>query len=167
MRKTMLCLALVAPLVCTPSFAAINTFVANLYGANEVGPGDPDGYGVATVSIDTVGLTVSWAILALGVDMPLTGSHIHAAPAGVNGPVIVDFSGTLAGSGLSDPDLASITPGNAPNFYVNIHNSSYPAGAIRGQLQFVGTTLPVPEPGTYAMMLAGLGVLGFLAKRRG
>jgi len=167
MRKSMLCLALAAPLLCAPSFAAINTFSASLYGANEVGAGDPDGFGVATVSIDTVGLTVSWAILAIGVDMPLTGSHIHAGPAGVNGPVIVNFSGSLAGSGLADPDLASITPANAANFYVNIHNDDFEGGAIRGQLQFVGTTLPVPEPGTWAMMMAGLGVLGLMAKRRG
>jgi hypothetical protein len=30
----------------------------------------------------------------------------------------------------------------------------------------VSTTNPVPEPGTYAMLLAGLGVLGFVAHRR-
>ena len=29
-----------------------------------------------------------------------------------------------------------------------------------------GTLAPVPEPETYAMMLAGLGMLGFMARRR-
>lgn len=27
-------------------------------------------------------------------------------------------------------------------------------------------TPPIPEPGTYALMIAGLGVMGFVAKRR-
>jgi hypothetical protein len=30
----------------------------------------------------------------------------------------------------------------------------------------IGTTTPVPEPETYAMLLAGLGLLGFAARRR-
>jgi hypothetical protein len=29
-----------------------------------------------------------------------------------------------------------------------------------------GVAAPVPEPETYAMMLAGLGLLGFMARRR-
>ena len=167
MRKSIMCLALAAPLLCAaPSWAAINTFNAFLYGANEVGPGDPDGYGIASVSIDTDALTVTWSILALNVDMPLTGSHIHSAPAGINGPVIVDFSGSVIGTGLHDLDLASITSVNSMNFYVNIHNATYPAGAIRGQLQYAGTAMPVPEAGTSAMLLAGLGVMGWVLKRR-
>lgn len=154
-------------LACAPAMAAIDTYSAFLYGANETTSGDVDGFGVATVSIDNVALTVSWAILALNVDLPLTGAHIHSAPAGVNGPVIVDFSGQFTGSNMYDADLASITPAGAANFYVNLHNALYPAGAIRGQLQYVGTaTPPIPEPGTYALMLAGLGSVAFLTRRR-
>ena len=119
------------------------------------------------LAIDNVANSVSWTILANNVLLPLTGAHIHSGAAGTNGPVIVDFSGSFSGDGLVDSDLASITPLTASNFYVNIHNAVYPAGAIRGQLQYITTvSLPVPEPESYALLIAGLGVLGYVAKRR-
>ena len=168
MRKSILSIALATPLCCTSAFASIDSYFAVLLGSNQVpSVGDPDGFGQALVSIDNVANSVSWNILANNVLLPLTGAHIHAGAAGTNGPVIVDFSGSFSGNGLVDPDLASITPLTASNFYVNIHNAVYPSGAIRGQLQFITTvSAPVPEPESYAMLLAGLGVVGFVAKRR-
>jgi len=47
--------------------------------------------------------------------------------------------------------------------YVNVHTALHPGGAIRGQLIEVTA---VPEPETYAMLLAGLGFLAFIARRR-
>jgi hypothetical protein len=41
--------------------------------------------------------------------------------------------------------------------------SSYPTGTFAQDQLYIA---PVPEPETYAMMLAGLGLIGFLAKRR-
>ena len=40
------------------------------------------------------------------------------------------------------------------------------SGANLGATGAVGVTTAVPEPETYALMLAGLGVMGFVAKRR-
>ena len=86
-------------------------------------------------------------------------SHIHLAPAGVNGPVVVwlypssppavlipgRFSGVLAEGTITADDLVGplagqplsslideITAGNA---YVNVHTSQYPGGEIRGQIR--------------------------------
>ena len=163
MRKTLIGLAASALLAAAPAHAVINSFVAFLSGANELAAGDPDGFGIATVIIDASTNTVSWSVLASNIETPLSGAHIHNGPAGVNGPVIVNFSGAFSGNGLIDADLALITPANAALFYVNLHNAVFPGGAIRGQLQFVGS---VPEPATYGLMLAGMGAIGLLARRR-
>ena len=45
--------------------------------------------------------------------------------------------------------------------YVNIHSpGTYTAGEIRGFLA------PVPEPTTYALLLGGLGLVGWMVRRR-
>jgi hypothetical protein len=41
-----------------------------------------------------------------------------------------------------------------------------PKAQILGALTFTPVTTPVPEPESYALFLAGLGMLGFMAKRR-
>jgi NAD-dependent oxidoreductase involved in siderophore biosynthesis len=53
--------------------------------------------------------------------------------------------------------VAGLDAGQA---YLNVHTASFPGGEIRGLL------VPVPEPETYALMLAGLGIVGWAAKRR-
>jgi len=70
----------------------------------------------------------------------------------------------LAANG-GTPQLASgalINAFNGNQAYVNIHSSAYPAGEIRG----FAVAAPIPEPGTWAMMGMGLGVLAVLARRR-
>lgn len=53
---------------------------------------------------------------------------------------------------------------DADNLWVNWGNTSMPRA---GDVQFaVNVAAPVPEPETYAMMLAGLGLLGIVARRR-
>lgn len=165
MRKTFVgFITAAALLAAVPAQAALNSFVAILLGSNEVpGPGDPDGFGIATLIIDTSNNSATWSILANNIVTPLSGAHIHSGAAGTLGPVIVDFGGQLTGT-VTDIDLASITPANASLFYVNLHNSFFPAGAIRGQLSFTATV--VPEPGTYALLIAGIGAIGLVVRRR-
>jgi hypothetical protein len=130
-------------------------FVVPLDGAQEVpGPGDPDGMGTAFLSIETDTLTIDWDISVSNIDFPLTGIHIHVGPAGVEGPIVLDFNNQLSGSGLMDPVLAAVLA-SPSNYYVNVHNQPFPAGAIRGQ---------IPEPTTISLM--ALGLAGLLSRRR-
>ena len=102
--------------------------------------GDPDAIGAMIVIVnptrDTVCFLTRWA----GIDGTVVAAHIHEAPAGVAGPVRVPlFSGSFGGSdmtrdcvsamGFADDILA-----DPADYYVNIHSSVYPAGAIRAQL---------------------------------
>ena len=43
---------------------------------------------------------------------------------------------------------------------------SSPIGTVHGNVNATVPATPVPEPASFAMMLAGLGVIGFVAKRR-
>ena len=74
----------------------------------------------------------------------VTGFHIHQGAVGVNGPIIVDFTGvaplvpagtgfTFTAPGLTLPAVneAAFLGGGT---YVNIHTAVFPGGAIRGQL---------------------------------
>lgn len=135
-----------------PAHAALVQLTADLSGLNEVPVGDPDGTGLALLTIDDGAATVDWTFTVNNIESTIIGAHIHQAPAGVNGPIVVDFSSQLSGSGLSDPDLLAVVA-NPSGFYVNIHTPSFPAGAIRGQLR------SVPEPGMLGIVGLALGVL--------
>jgi hypothetical protein len=112
-----------------------------LSGANEVpGPGDPDGAGTAFVALIPDRNQMCFIIVVTGITRPGIAAHIHQGGSGVAGPVVVtlsppDASGATAGcvSGLSH-DLVTAIGANPGNYYVNVHTTDYPNGAIRGQL---------------------------------
>jgi hypothetical protein len=74
--------------------------------------------------------------------------HIHRAPAGVNGPVVIDprfsppFDATGSGKifrsvAITDPtglDTVRALIAKPSDFYFNLHTASAPGGLIRGQL---------------------------------
>lgn len=67
---------------------------------------------------------------------------------------------TANGNTVAGAASALVAGMNSGSTYLNIHTTAFPNGEIRGFLQ------PVPEPQTYALMLAGLGAVGWVARRR-
>jgi CHRD domain len=120
-------------------------YVMRLTGANEVPLGDPDGIGIASVTIDIIdstanGAQICWDLSYSGITQP-TLAHIHSGAPGANGPILVPFvpftdlgatsaTGCTGASGVVAQQIVD-DPGN---FYVNVHTADFPGGALRGQL---------------------------------
>ncbi len=110
---------------------------AELSGAQEPGMGDPNGMGYVELLLNQGQGTISYTLEVSNID-PATAAHIHIAPPGVAGPVVVGLSAPTSGmsSGVVevDKELIKAIRQNPGAYYVNVHNPAYPAGAVRGQL---------------------------------
>jgi CHRD domain len=114
---------------------------ASLTGRQEVpGPGDPDGSGRALVRLsgDQACFVLKWS----RISAPMAG-HIHVGRRGVSGGVVVGFFqgqlpdtlNAVAGCAPANPADVDAIAANPSGFYVNIHTTDFPDGAIRGQLK--------------------------------
>ena len=144
MRKALLSATLVsaAAILASPVLAQDNSgrrFTVTLEGEQEVGPagGDLDGTGTATLRINPGQGQLCYTIRVSGI-APARAAHIHEAPAGTNGPVIITLnaptSGTSSGCVTVTRELALEIIKDPADYYVNVHNREFPAGALRGQL---------------------------------
>jgi hypothetical protein len=73
------------------------------------------------------------------IKLPATGAHIHEGGPGVAGGVVVpltapDATGMASGCAHADAGLIGRIGANPGGFYVNVHTTDHPGGAIRGQL---------------------------------
>jgi hypothetical protein len=102
--------------------------------------GDPDGIGTALVTLNAGLRTVCWSTEASDIALPATASHIHHAAAGLSGPIVIALSppgvdGSASGCREEvDRDLMVDILSHPSEYYVNVHTSEFPAGAIRSQL---------------------------------
>jgi CHRD domain len=127
-----------------PAYGQGRPFSTVLTGAAEVpGPGDPDATGSASLTLNQgqgqVCFDLSWA----GIDGTVVAAHVHAAPVGVAGPIVVPLftnvalAGTDSASGCVagvSEELIKAIRHDPASYYVNVHSTVFPAGAARGQL---------------------------------
>lgn len=143
MRKFVLVLALAA--LCALAFAAPvmganggRTLSTDLVGAEEAPVmGDPDGIGFATLRLNPGLEQICYTLTVSGIE-PATLAHIHEAPPGEPGPIVVPLEaptdGSSSGCASADRALVKDIMKNPSDYYVNVHNAEYPGGALRGQL---------------------------------
>ncbi|MDR7416022.1 MAG: CHRD domain-containing protein [Armatimonadota bacterium] len=132
-------------------------FVAHLWGREQVPAVETKATGVATFVVAPDGNSIAFR-LVLSRSVNVQMAHIHLAPPGSNGPIVVWLypsappprlipgrfegelsSGTITAASLTGPLagrplaalLAEIRNLNA---YVNVHTVAHPGGEIRGQI---------------------------------
>ena len=184
---------LLAAAVAVPAAADQTFYQARLDGPSEVPPNASPGTGMTMVSIDSDLRTMHIHESFSGLMADTTASHIHCCTAAPNSgtagvataiPTFPDFpSGVRAGvydhtfdmkdasnynpafiaahgNNVDGAFSALLTGLNTGSAYSNIHTTMFPMGEISGFLA------PVPEPETYAMLLAGLAIISAVARRR-
>jgi len=107
-----------------------------LSGGQEIPPVTTSGSGTGTFNVGE-DKSVSGKVTISGMT-PLV-AHIHEAPAGTNGPIIIPLTKTSdtvwvvpAGAKLTDSQYASYKAGN---LYYNFHTEAHKSGEIRGQIK--------------------------------
>ena len=139
---------------------------AKLSGSNEVGGGDPNGSGTAAVKVR--GTEICFDVKWSGFEAIM--SHIHKAPAGTNGDVVVPFftsespldTNSKSGCVTAKESLVEAIAANPSNYYVNVHSPEFPKGAARGQLAVAGANDQLAFTGgpmSKGLMLLGLCVI--------
>ena len=119
--------------------AGSSVLAATLKGADEVpGPGDPKGTGTARLVLQPNG-QVCADLDVSGLDAAPTMAHVHRGRHGASGPVVVTLptpgvDGRGSGCTPADPTLVAEIAGDPAGFYVNVHTTTHPAGAVRGDL---------------------------------
>jgi len=180
--------------VAMPTAAQTTVYTANLTGPNEDPPNSSPGTGTAMITINQDAGTMRVEESFGGLTGNVFASHIHCCTTtpneGLAGiatmtPTFTGFpSGVTSGNydhtfnmldpasynlpflnangrtaqGAFDALVAGINDGQA---YTNIHTMpEFTSGEIRGFLA------PIPEPETYAMLLAGLAMVSMMTRRR-
>jgi hypothetical protein len=178
--------------VAMPAAASDSVYTTTLTGPNEAPPNNSPATGSATVTIDPDLHTMRVQETFSGLTGDTTAAHIHCCtstadtgtamvatttPTFPHFPLNVtsgsyDTTFNMTNASNYNPDFIAAHGGTTSSAfnalvagmdngtaYSNIHTTVFSSGEIRGFLA------PVPEPQTYAMLLAGLAVLSVSLRR--
>jgi MYXO-CTERM domain-containing protein len=158
MRSTTLAAAVIAALAGSAS-ASLIPFNFPITPQQEVPPNNTNVAGSGQLLYDTVAHTFNLDVVMFGINLAdITGYHIHNAPAGTNGPIVINlvplgnFQTHNQGIELllTNVPISTFEPALfAGNLYFNIHTTAFPSGQARGQI------IPTPA-GASLLAFAGL-----------
>ncbi|GAB3458589.1 hypothetical protein GCM10027321_14450 [Massilia terrae] len=142
-------------------------FFGDVFGANNKGNtfADKFTFSVSGSSMMNMNAIVSSISPSADTGLDFTGLALYGVGTGGAADKLI-ASGTGNAAGPIDVWTLSTSNLAAGNYYLKVSGNVVGTTAA----SFGGATMmmaaPVPEPETYGMMLGGLGVLGFLARRR-
>ena len=128
---------LLSACVSSSKVAVTHSMMTRLSGFSEVPPVSGAATGSAETSYNVDTRVLQWSVTYASLSGPATGGHFHGpAMPGVNAPVALAFSGSLASPITGN---AVLTPAQsadllAGRWYVNLHTAANPGGEIRGQV---------------------------------
>lgn len=124
-----------------PALAQDTTISASGSGAQEVpGPGEDGSTVDGTFAFDPDANTITYTVTVAGNAEPVAAAHLHEAPSGEAGDIVVTLDAEAANAGseatvtVEDPELVAEIIADPADYYLNVHSESFPAGFARAQL---------------------------------
>lgn len=154
MPKLVATIAVIAALAVSGIASADELFQAVLTGDEEVPPVETATTGRAFVLVNRAETEAEFHLHVFD-GLRITQAHIHCAPPGVNGPIVVFLAGLhaaglnidgkwVSNATITDTSIVNVACGATVselaqsmrdgNTYVNVHSFEHPTGEVRGQL---------------------------------
>ena len=119
-----------------PGRAATAPLTATLTGGSiqTSAPGDPDGRGIASVSVVSDRGLLCVTVTVTGI-APVSSVHLHEASPKATAPLVVSlYPHELTGCVPVDAKVLAKVDRKPAGYYVEVHTAEFPGGALRGQL---------------------------------